>query len=52
MFICINQSKLRAEKYIYLQDSLRNDEGTENLGCLVVIPTNFSGGRSICTNEL
>ncbi|CAH2207398.1 jg2803, partial [Pararge aegeria aegeria] len=43
-FIRNNQSKLRAENYIHLQDALRNDENINEIGKLVVQPSSFTGG--------
>ncbi|XP_044594412.1 uncharacterized protein LOC123271894 [Cotesia glomerata] len=43
-FIRNNQSKLRAENYIYLQDALRNDENINEIGKLVVLPSSFTAG--------
>ena len=43
MFIKMNQKKLRSENYVHLQDALREDGNTENLGQLVILPSTFTG---------
>lgn len=43
-FIRNNQSKLRAENYIHLQDALRKDENINEIGKLVILPSSFTGG--------
>ncbi|XP_061385321.1 uncharacterized protein LOC133320740 [Danaus plexippus] len=42
-FIALNQTKLRAENYIHLQDAVRNDADLDpnNLGQLVILPSSF-----------
>lgn len=45
-FIRHNQKTLRAESYIHLQDALRSNEQSNNIGQLVILPS-FTGGRGI-----
>lgn len=42
-YIALNQSKLRAENYVHLQDAVRNDENVNpnNLGQMVILPSTF-----------
>ncbi|GFY20902.1 helitron_like_N domain-containing protein [Trichonephila clavipes] len=42
-FIALNQTKLRAENYIHLQDAIRNDADLEpnSLGQMVILPSSF-----------
>ncbi|GBP55861.1 hypothetical protein EVAR_89685_1 [Eumeta japonica] len=42
-FIALNQTKLRAENYIHLQDAIRNDAdlNPNNLGQMVILPSSF-----------
>ncbi|GFS51570.1 helitron_like_N domain-containing protein [Trichonephila clavipes] len=42
-FIFFNQTKLRAENYIHLQDMIRNDADLDpnNLGQMVILPSSF-----------
>ncbi|GFX95213.1 helitron_like_N domain-containing protein [Trichonephila clavipes] len=42
-FIALNQTKLRAENYIHLQDAIRNDADLDanNLGQMVILPSSF-----------
>ncbi|GFW75932.1 helitron_like_N domain-containing protein [Trichonephila clavipes] len=51
-FIGLNQTKLRAENYIYLQDAIRNDADLDpnNLGQMG--PTNFSDLKTVDGQEL
>lgn len=44
LFIRTNQTKLRAKNYIHLQDALRHDETTGDVGQLVILPSIFTGG--------
>ncbi|XP_060881727.1 uncharacterized protein LOC132953221 [Metopolophium dirhodum] len=43
-FIRHNQKTLRAESYIHLQDALRSNEQSNNIGQLVILPSSFTGG--------
>ncbi|XP_045456269.1 uncharacterized protein LOC123666107 [Melitaea cinxia] len=44
-FIRNNQTQLRAENYIHLQDALHsNEHTTNNIGQLVILPSSFTGG--------
>ncbi|GFX58834.1 ATP-dependent DNA helicase [Trichonephila clavipes] len=42
-FIALNQTKLRAENYIHLQDAIRNDADLDSnsLGQMVILPSSF-----------
>ncbi|GFU79862.1 helitron_like_N domain-containing protein [Trichonephila clavipes] len=42
-FIALNQTKLRAENYVYLQDAMRNDADLDpnSLGQMVILPSSF-----------
>ncbi|GFW96523.1 ATP-dependent DNA helicase [Trichonephila clavipes] len=42
-FIALNQTKLRAENYIHLQDAIRDDAdlNPNNLGQMVILPSSF-----------
>ncbi|GFY00863.1 helitron_like_N domain-containing protein [Trichonephila clavipes] len=42
-FIALNQTKLRVENYIHLQDAIRNDAELDpnNLGQMVILPSSF-----------
>lgn len=41
IFVRTNQTKLRAENGIHLQDAIRNGEGTKNFGLSVILPSSF-----------
>jgi hypothetical protein len=43
-FIRNNQTKLRAENYVHLQDALHSNEHSNNIGQLVILPSSFTGG--------
>ena len=51
IFIRANQTKLGTESYIHLQDALTNDEGTENLGRFVTLPSSSGRPRYTRTNS-
>ncbi|GFS51286.1 helitron_like_N domain-containing protein [Trichonephila clavipes] len=42
-FIALNQTKLRVENYIHLQDVIRNDAdlNPNNLGQMIILPSSF-----------
>ena len=39
-----NQTKLRAESYVHLQDALHSNEHSNDIGQLVLLPSSFTGG--------
>ncbi|XP_059223034.1 uncharacterized protein LOC131996874 [Stomoxys calcitrans] len=43
-YIRNNQTKLRAENYVHLQDALQANEHSNNIGQLVILPSSFTGG--------
>ena len=43
-YIRYNQSKLRVEEYIHLQDAVSNDGLQAEVGQLVILPSSFTGG--------
>lgn len=43
-FIRHNQTKLRAEDYIHLKDSVRPNDNVNNFGKMVILPSTFLGG--------
>lgn len=43
-YIRNNQTKLRAENYIHLQDALHANEHSMGIGQLVILPSSFTGG--------
>lgn len=44
LYIRQNQKKLRAEKFVHLQDATVNDGNAHNVGQLVILPSTFTGG--------
>ncbi|XP_044597781.1 uncharacterized protein LOC123274285, partial [Cotesia glomerata] len=42
-FIRYNQSKLRAEEYIHLRDTISNDKEAANIGQRVILPSTYTG---------
>ncbi|GBO99459.1 hypothetical protein EVAR_87324_1 [Eumeta japonica] len=53
-YISLNQTKLRAENYIHLQDAVANDANLNpnNLGRMVILPSSFVIARGNYTNIL
>ena len=43
-YIRFNQSKLRVEEYIHLQDAVSKDGEQAEVGQLVILPSSFTGG--------
>lgn len=43
LYIRLNQSKLRSEQYIHLQDAILNDGDVNQLGKLVILPSSVTG---------
>ncbi|XP_050357851.1 uncharacterized protein LOC126778406 [Nymphalis io] len=43
-YIRNNQTKLRAENYVHLQDALQANEHRNGIGQLVILPSSFTGG--------
>ncbi|CAG4932716.1 unnamed protein product [Colias eurytheme] len=43
-YIRNNQTKLRAENYVHLQDALQANEHHNGIGQLVILPSSFTGG--------
>ncbi|XP_076256102.1 uncharacterized protein LOC143193665 [Rhynchophorus ferrugineus] len=43
-YIRNNQTKLRAENYVHLQDALQANEHVNGIGQLVILPSSFTGG--------
>lgn len=43
LYIRLNQSKLRSEKYEHLRDAIKNDENVDNIGKRVILPATFTG---------
>ncbi|CAH2098234.1 unnamed protein product [Euphydryas editha] len=43
VYIRTNQVRLRAEEYVHLRDAMQSDNNVENLGRLVILPSNFTG---------
>ena len=43
-FIRNNQTKLRTENYVHLQDALHSNEHSTEIGQLVILPSSFTGG--------
>ncbi|KAE9540849.1 hypothetical protein AGLY_004094 [Aphis glycines] len=43
-YIRNNQTTLRAENYIHLQDALNSNEPSTEIGQLVILPSSFTGG--------
>ena len=39
----LNQTKLRSEQYIHLQDAAVNDGNTTNVGRLTILPLSYAG---------
>ena len=39
-----NQTKLRAESYVHLQDALHSNEHHNDIGQLVILQSSFTGG--------
>ncbi|XP_043474431.1 uncharacterized protein LOC122506366 [Leptopilina heterotoma] len=44
LYIRLNQTKLRAEQYIHLQDAIGRNENIDSLGQMVILPSSFTGG--------
>lgn len=44
LFIRLNQTKLRVENYIHLQDAINRDGNAANVGQMVILPSSFTGG--------
>uniref|UniRef100_A0A8D8ZAP2 Helitron helicase-like domain-containing protein n=1 Tax=Cacopsylla melanoneura TaxID=428564 RepID=A0A8D8ZAP2_9HEMI len=42
-YLRFNQSKLRAENYVHLQDAIERDGDLHNLGQMVILPSSFTG---------
>ena len=44
LFICLNQTKPRSERYIHLRDAIVNDgSNTTNVGRLTILPSSYAG---------
>jgi len=43
LFLHLNQTNLRSEEYIHLQDSFVNDSNTTNLGKVTILPSSYIG---------
>ena len=43
LFIRLNQTKLRSERYIHLRDAVVNDGNTTNVGRLTILPSSYAG---------
>ena len=43
-YIRNNQTKLRAENYVHLQDALQSNEHCNDIGQIVILPSSFTGG--------
>jgi len=43
-YLRYNQTRLRAEEYIHLQDAVANDRNAHEIGQMVILPSSFTGG--------
>lgn len=43
-YIRNNQTKLRVENYVHLQDALRGNEHSSDIGQVMILPSSFTGG--------